>query len=417
MTRQPKADGRRRGIVAAVVALVIGSLAVVAGRAVPATADPPPTSAGNVFHGFVLDDDGDFTTIDHPDAGTTVGPDSLGTGTQISGINDRGELLGLYADRSEVIREFVRNRRGRYTTIDPPGSFANEETVDINNRGEMVGFSDADGENTAGTQGFLRTRRGRYETIEVPGATSTAALKLNDRGQVAGIYFDQDTTAHGFVWDDGEVTTIDHPRAEIGTFIFGINDRRDTVGFYLTADGSYHGFLRDRRGRFTNIEAPGAELGTAVLSINDRDEMVGATYNADGSTDAFFRSRRGRFTIIEAPGEATYTRALDINDHGDIVGDYDTEPPGTNDPATSPQPSQPSPPAGPARPTATTAPPNQPTSEMAPMGPGPAMPTTSPSPDDPSDSHPPTADRQHRHRSSRCGLGASRTTGTVRSCC
>ena len=169
-------------------------------------------------------------------------------------------MVGLYADRSDVIRAFLRSRDGRYTVIDPPDSFPNEELADINNRGEIVGFADEDGDNTAGTRGFLRTRRGRYEAIEVPDAASTVAFKVNDRSQVAGVWFARSLPGaapqvHGFVWDGGEVTTID---------------------------------------------------------------------------DGFHRNRNGRFTMIEAPDEATYTRALDINNQGDIVGDYDAEPPGTD---------------------------------------------------------------------------------------
>jgi hypothetical protein len=332
MAEQPSARIGRRGLVAAVVALVIGSLGAVAGTAGPAGADPPPTAAGNVLHGFRLDPDGHFTVIDHPDAATTIGPNLPVTGTNLSGINNRGDLVGLFEDRSRVIRNFLRSPRDRYTIIDPPGSFPDEEAVDINNRGEIVGFVDDNGENSAGTRGFLRTPQDRYVTIEVPGAVSTAALKVNDHTQVTGFYVDQANAIHGFVWDHRQVTTIDHPRAE-ATFPFGINNRGDTVGVYYLADGSFHGFLRDRRGRFTTIDAPGAELGTMVASINDRGEMAGAVSHDDLSTDGFFRSRRGRFTIIQAPGAATYTRALDINDRGDIVGDYDTKPGNTGSPS------------------------------------------------------------------------------------
>jgi hypothetical protein len=343
MAEQNDAKVRRRGIVATALAVLVASLGVAAGTAVPAAADPPPTSTGNVLHGFRLDNDGDFHVIDHPDAATTIGPNLPITGTNLSGINNRREIVGIYEDESRVLRNFLRTRTGCYQIIDPPGSLANEEAVDINNRGEIVGFGDEYGDNGAGTRGFLRTRGGRYLTIEVPGAGSTVALKVNDRRQVAGIYFDQDPPGptpppvHGFVWDDGEVTTVDHPDAVYGTYVFGINNRGDTVGWYYDADDRARGFLRDRRGRYTAIDFPGAERGTLVASVNDRGETVGGVVNADFSSDGFYRSRKGRFTIIEAPGEATYTRALDINDQGDIVGDYDTEPPGTDGSATSPQ--------------------------------------------------------------------------------
>jgi hypothetical protein len=350
MPRHQNPRVRRRCTAAAALAVVIGSLGVVVGTPNPAAADPPPSAAGNVLHGFRLDHDGDFHVIDHPDAATTIGPNLPITGTNLSGTNNDREIVGVYEDQSRVLRNFLRTRTGRYRIIDPPGSFADEEVVDINNRGEMVGFVDAAGTNDEGTRSFLRTRRGRYHTIQIPGAASTLALRINDRGQIAGFYLDPapaGTTppVHGVVWDHGRFTTIDHPDAANGTFLFGINDRGDTVGFYDDTDGNLHGFLRDHRGRFTPINAPGAETGTEPLSINDRGEIVGAVDYADGSSDAFHRSRNGRYTIIEAPREATYTRAVDINDRGDIIGDYDTEPPGTNHTNTNPRPSPPTRPA------------------------------------------------------------------------
>jgi hypothetical protein len=375
MAEQNNAKMRRRGLVATVLAVLVGSLGVVAGPAGPADADSPPTAAGNVIHGFRLDDDGDFHVIDHPDAGTTPSdPIMGGTGTSTTAINNRGEMVGAYADRSDVIRSFLRSRNGRYTIIDPPDSFPNEELADINNRGEIVGFADEDGDNAAGARGFLRTRRGRYVAIEVPGAGSTVPFKANDRGQVVGLYLDRVPPGatphpeHGFIWDDGEVTTVDHPDAANGTWLFGINNRGDTVGWYYDRDDRAHGFLRDRRGRYTTIDVPGAERGTLVTSVNDRGETVGGVVNADFSSDGFYRTRGGRITIIEAPDEATYTRALDINDRGDIVGDYDTEPPSTDNAGTRPQPSPPSPPTPAAPPsTTTTSASSRPTTDMTPI--------------------------------------------------
>ena len=41
-----------------------------------------------------------------------------------------------------------------------------------------------------GDHGFMRDRRGRITTIDVPGARGTAAQKINNRGQIAGVYSD-----------------------------------------------------------------------------------------------------------------------------------------------------------------------------------------------------------------------------------
>jgi probable HAF family extracellular repeat protein len=75
----------------------------------------------------------------------------------------------------------------------------------------------------------------------------TGPLKINDRRQVVGIYVDEAGSVHGFLWDDGEFSTIDVPRAT-GTAVLGINNRGQMVGSYIDADGAYHGFLRERNG-------------------------------------------------------------------------------------------------------------------------------------------------------------------------
>jgi hypothetical protein len=83
----------------------------------------------------------------------------------------------MYEGRDRIIRHFVRDRKGRYTIIaDPSGTSADRlsyETLDINNRGEIVGFYNDDQGFT--TSGFLRTRRGRFVDIRVPDSLAHGA--------------------------------------------------------------------------------------------------------------------------------------------------------------------------------------------------------------------------------------------------
>ena len=69
-----------------------------------------------------------------------------------------------------------------------------------------------------------------FTTIDVPGATATSASKINDRGQIVGGYSDAGGTSHGFLLDNGVLTTIDVPGAA------------DT-GAFGDASGILHGFL------------------------------------------------------------------------------------------------------------------------------------------------------------------------------
>ena len=160
-------------IVAGAAAAVV---AVVAVGASPVLADPPPAAAGTTSHGFVAEG-GVVTAIDHPDATTVPAVPGGQAGTATGGINDRGEILGAYEGQDRVVRHFLRDRRGRYTQIedpaDGPDGTASDEYVDINYRGEIVGFYNDD--QGATTTLVLRTRNGRYVDIRYPDAQVTGA--------------------------------------------------------------------------------------------------------------------------------------------------------------------------------------------------------------------------------------------------
>ena len=298
--------------------------------AVPASADPPSAAAGTTSHGFAFDR-GRLTAIDHPEAATVPATPDGQTGTGALGVNDRGQILAVYEGRDRTVRHFVRDRQGRFAVIDdPPGTSGNGltyEAVDINNRGEIVGFYNDDRGVT--TTGFLRSRKGRFTDVNVPGSVVTGPLRINDRRQVVGIYADAGGAVHGFLGDDGQFATIDVPGAT-ATVVLGINNRGQTVGSYVDAGGAYHGFLRERDGDVTTLpEAPGAEPtmgGTQPAMINDRGQIVGVAYDAKGGSRGFLLDR-GRFTLLDGTRGATYTRALDIDNRGRIVGDYGTRPP------------------------------------------------------------------------------------------
>ena len=82
-----------------------------------------------------------------------------------------------------------------FTTLDVPG--ANDtRAFGINNAGQVVGlFGDSSG---SGTRGFINTG-GTFTTLDVPGASFTEARGINDAGQVVGFFADSSSVFHGFV--------------------------------------------------------------------------------------------------------------------------------------------------------------------------------------------------------------------------
>jgi probable HAF family extracellular repeat protein/YD repeat-containing protein len=166
--------------------------------------------------GFVLER-GRYTTFDAPDAVQQTNP---------FGINNRRVMVGKHTTADGVDHGFRRDARGRFVTIDVPGG-APTQLTKINDRGQIVGrYETIPG--VYSFRGFLLID-GRLVRLDVPGARYTQPLGINNRGQVVGEYRRPDGTTHGFLWQRGRFTTIDKPGAP-GTSLIDINDRGQLLG-------------------------------------------------------------------------------------------------------------------------------------------------------------------------------------------
>jgi hypothetical protein len=147
----------------------------------------------------------------------------------------------------------------------------------INDRGVMVGGYAAGGM----AHGFVRDREGKFTTIDYPGAPETALLEIHDRGQIVGSYGDDvgGGLSRDFVLDHGDYTPIEFPGAP-ESYVDDVNNRGQIVGYYLDEAGAYHGYLRGRRGRYSPIDHPAAVApGNDTAGLNDRGRIVGQYYD------------------------------------------------------------------------------------------------------------------------------------------
>ena len=160
-------------------------------------------------------------------------------------------------------------------------------------------------------------------TFDYPGAgNSTLPQKINERGDVVGVFLDSNGVTRGFVrFSDGSFSApIVDPNDTVGfTEGRGINNSRKVCGDYVASDGNAHGFFLSG-GTFTEYDVPGA-VSTNVLGINDAAEFTG-TFDPDGSgiLQAFV-SVGGTLTSFSVPA-AISTLAYEINNSNQLVVGY-----------------------------------------------------------------------------------------------
>jgi probable HAF family extracellular repeat protein len=232
-----------------------------------------------------------FTTID------------AGYDTQISGINDSGQMVGTVGGWPNLTGFIYSN--GVFSTISAPGATQGTEAYGISNSGQIVGGWEANWV----SQSFIYNG-GSYASLNNPlAANQTTAMGINSSGQVVGLFnAATDTNYHGFLYSNGSYSTISAPGTAQGTAtsLYGINDLSQMVGFFNGGNGVGYSFLYSG-GVFSELKLP---LGAMAFGINNAGQIVGR----DGSNGGFLLSDN-TYIDIDVPG-ATSTTAMGINDNG-----------------------------------------------------------------------------------------------------
>src|SRR6266699_146171 len=140
-------------------------------------------------------------------------------------------------------------------------------------------------------------------TFDYPGTGNlTRPQKINDGGEIAGIYLDSSLVSRGFVrFTNGNFSApiVEPNDTENFTEGRGINNSRTVCGDYVGSDDNGHGFFLSR-GTFTEYNIPNA-LTTLVLGINDVGDFAGTFSNGGGIFQAFV-SLGGNVTSFSVPG-------------------------------------------------------------------------------------------------------------------
>jgi hypothetical protein len=279
-----------------------------------------------------------FSTVDIPipgRAGLSAIPDD---------INDKGELLTNIRvnNLSEaLIAKPVKRGYTNFetTTFSCTGvPFADTAAFSINKTGQIVGYC-VDAPSAPSKQfGFISNRTVDHILLDFPGADGTAAFGINGYGQVVGQYYNPLIPGlpglsrfHGFIWDNGEFTTLDFPKADTYTTLWSINKHGQILGEYYTFNPAtnetleHNWFIYDN-GNFTLDFPPSLEYigGPAIFlaDINDDGHIIGMRSNGGPEWDGLFLFDDGKFFDIELPPEFEYADVRGMNNKGQFVGMY-----------------------------------------------------------------------------------------------
>ena len=199
----------------------------------------------------------------------------------------------------------------------------------INQRGQVAGHSyiNSTPNPTTGipTLDPFLWENGRMIDLGSLGGTISYTFWLNNRGQVVG-YSDLpgDQAFHGFVWDRGALTDLSLG----GSYAAAtwINDAGDAIGTsFLPGDQVYHAFLWSH-GKTTDLGSIQGEPCVQGLGINEDKQVVGYSSFAcsvmtDGS--AFLWENGGPMVdlnaLIENPSNLHVSAGTYISDRGEIV--------------------------------------------------------------------------------------------------
>lgn len=224
--------------------------------------------SADVQHGMILAGT-KLTTVDNSACEAITGAD----GIAFFGINSAGTAAGWCVSTKTGDPIAYTYAKGKFTAINFPKSLYTEANG-INDKGDVVGIYF----DTAGAQHGFSKVGAKYTSIDVKGETSADAWGINNKGQITVYAINSAGDYDSFLLTGKSFKNIDNPAAKggLGTIVHNPapNGAGDIDGTYYDSAGDEHGWLLTG-GKYYDVEDSGDANETRADGLNDKLEIVG----------------------------------------------------------------------------------------------------------------------------------------------
>ena len=235
-------------------------------------------SAG-VQHGMILAGK-KLTTINHKNCVTSGGFNA--GAIAFYGINNKGAAAGWCADTTSGLDIGFVWAKGKFTAIKFPKAISTQ-AEGINDNGDVVGLYI----DSAGSQHGYVKKGSKYTSIDVKGDTSSEAWGINNSGQIAVFAINSAGGFDSFLYNGKTFKKVSDPKAgTTGTILRIVNNKGDLAGAYFDSNGFEVGFLR-HAGKYYDVKDPKADNNTRPDGLNTKLVIVGRYTPSDGSNVGF----------------------------------------------------------------------------------------------------------------------------------
>ena len=246
-----------------------------------------------------------------------------GTASVPVDVNNRGEVVGYSLTANNAAAHAFLYSHGRMIDLGTLGG-TTSDAMSINSKGVIVGMSYIAPGNTQVDAFIVRGGKLRNLGQLIPAVAEAGMISIDAGGDISGLSAGGYVALihrHGMNIDLGSL-------AGLGSIARDINDSGQVVGLSTTAllpaaNGSsmptaiYHAFLY-RHGTMSDLGTLGGTDSTAD-AINDRGAVAGESLTANNAATHAFVYKNGTMTDLGTLG-GRYSAAAAINDKAAVVG-------------------------------------------------------------------------------------------------